>query len=279
MQPLVYFNHEIISASDAKVSAFDAGFLFGAGIFETILARDGRPFYLPRHIARLQRSCQELGIDVELDADALGEVIEDLLENNSLKAIDARVKILLTPGDTSAHLSHRDPTVLVNTAPYIRPSLHIPWKLTLPGTVLSSPAAMHKTTSYMGYRLALHRAHAEGFDDTILLDRFGHVSETSVASLLLFRGETLQLPSSPDALPGITRRVIAEIAQQRGMEVIESPVSPGELGEGYSVCVCNALLGPFPVGKIDAMEVPPLDSQFLSGLREAWEDGAKAKTL
>ncbi len=274
MQSLVFFNDDFISAAEARVSPFDAGFLFGAGIFETVLARNGRPFYLSRHIDRMQNSSRELGIESELDRDVLAEIITELLQRNSLTEIDARVKILVTPGDTSAHLSHRDPTVLISASPYVRPSLHIPWKLTMPGLVQASPAAAHKTTSYMGYRMAMHAARSEGFDDVVLFDRYGHISETSIASLLLFRGDALHLPSSPDALPGITRDIVADIARKRDMEVIDAPVSPGELGEGYSVCVCNALLGPFPVGQIDAMETPALDAHVLSSIRDAWEDGA-----
>jgi branched-subunit amino acid aminotransferase/4-amino-4-deoxychorismate lyase len=222
----------------------------------------------------LSASCRELGFEFSITQEELREIVLELLTRNFLADRETRVKILVTPGDTSEHISHRSGTLLVSAMPYFRPSLHIPWKLLMPGTVQASSIAAHKTTSYMGYRMALHAAHAKGYDDIILLDRHGHVSETSIASLLLIRGGQLLLPSSPDALPGITRRVLADIMRERGMDVFEAPVSPQDLEDGYAVCVCNALLGPFPVGKINEMELPPLESMFLSSLRESWEDTA-----
>ncbi|MFZ1729883.1 MAG: aminotransferase class IV [Bacteroidota bacterium] len=274
MQPLVYINEEYIFAAEARVSAFDAGFLFGAGVFETVLVRAGKPFYFSRHFQRLRTSCEELGINFPHTEEKLREILSELITRNNLAGIETRAKILITPGDTSAHISHRDGTLFISAMPYIRPSLHIPWKLLMPGVVQASAAAPHKTTSYMGYRMALHAAHEKGYDDLILFDRLGHVSETSVASLILFRGESLMLPASPDALRGITRSVIVEIAKDRGMEVVEAPVSPHELGEGFSVCVCSALLGPFPVGRINENEIPLPDPLFLSSLRESWEERA-----
>lgn len=283
MLQTVYLNDTFVPFAEARVSASDAGFLFGAGVFETVLARAGRPGYFSRHIERLRTSCRKLGIDFSYSENAIRDIVEELLSRNDLSATEARVKILITPGDTSVHLSHRDGTLLISAIPYLRPSLHIPWKLLMTGTVQASSVAAHKTTSYLGYRMALHSAHADGYDDMILFDRHGHVSETSIASLLLFRnsvpdGELLLLPASPDALQGITRGVVADIVRERGIEVVEAPVSPHDLFEGVSVCVCNALLGPIAVGRINETEIPTLESRFLSSLRENWEEGAQEIT-
>lgn len=274
MQPLVYLDTDFIPAVEAKVSAFDAGFLFGAGVFETLLATDGKPWYFRRHMERLRVSCGELDIECPHGDAEIRSIVEELLARNGLDGMPTRVKVLVTPGDTSVHISHRGGTLLVSAIPYIRPSLHIPWKLRMPGTVLASPVAVHKTTSYLAYRSALHAAHSRGYDDVILFDRQGHVSETSAASLLVFRGGTLYLPASPDALRGITREVIAGLVRDRGGEVVEAPMSPDELVDGGSVCVCNALLGPFPVGRINDTQIPAPDSLFLSSLREEWETAA-----
>ncbi|MBE0644031.1 MAG: aminotransferase class IV [Bacteroidetes bacterium] len=276
MQPLVFLNDDFIPAVDARISAFDAGFLFGAGVFETLLATGGRPWYFHRHLERLRASCGALGIEFSASDSALRGIVGELLSRNGLDDIETRVKILVTPGDTSVHISHRGSTVLVSAIPYIRPSLHIPWKLSMPGIVHASSIATHKTTSYLAYRMALHAAHSRGFDDVILFDRHGHVAETSVASLLVFREGQLLLPASPDALRGITRGVIAELVRENGMEVAEVPMSPHELTEGGAVCVCNALLGPYPVARINETEIPTLDALFLSSLRESWEAASGA---
>lgn len=271
MPSTVYLNNKFVPAAEARIPAFDAGFLYGAGLFETILAVKGQLFYFHRHYARLRNSCAELGIPFHFPQAALRNIAIELLRRDMMNDVEARVKIIVTPGDTGMHISHRESTVLVSAAPFIRPSPRIPWKLLFEGGVQASALAEHKSLSYFPYRLALHRAHANGYDDAIFLDRHGNVSETSVASLLLFREGTLLLPDSPDALPGITRRVLAEIAAERGMKVDERPVTPEELLNGYAVCVCNALLGPFPVARINDAPLPLIDTAVFEGLREEWE--------
>ena len=274
MAATVYLNNRFLPAAEARVSVFDAGMLYGAGVFETLLARRGVPFYYPRHFARLRGSCAELGIRLPVGQTALHNIILEVLRRNELNAVEARVKVLVTPGDTAAHISHRDTTLLVSAEPYLRPGSRIPWKLRMDGRVVAAPTAVLKSTSYLAYRLALHEARANGYDDAILLDRHGNVSETSIASLLLFREGSLLLPQSPDALHGITRRVLAEIAAERGLRIEERPVSPEDLSEGHAVCVCNALLGPFPVARINDDAVTPMDGDLLAALREDWESRA-----
>lgn len=274
MNGTLYLNTRFLPAAEARVSALDAGMLFGAGIFETLLARGGVPFYFERHYARLRAGCAELGVPLAFGQAALRDVMLELLRRNGLEEQEARLKVLVTPGDTARHISHRDSTVLVTAEPYLRPSLRIPWKLLCDGAVMATPASRLKSTSYVPYRMVLHAARAGGYDDAILLDRHGHVSETSIASLLLFADGGLVLPLSADALPGITREVVAGIAASRGMVVEERPVTVEELISGSSVCVCNALLGPFPVGRINETALPRTDPDLLAALRQSWESGA-----
>ncbi len=270
MPSTVYLNNKFIPVSDARIPVFDTGFLYGAGLFETILAVKGQLFYFHRHYARLRNSCAELGIPFHFSQAALRNIIIELLRRDMMNDVEARVKIIVTPGDTGMHISHRESTVLVSAAPFIRPSPRIPWKLLFEGGVQASALAEHKSLSYFPHRLALHGARTKGYDDAIFLDRHGNVSETSIASLLLFRDGEMLLPDSPDALPGITRRVLAEIAAARGIKVEERPVTGEELLDGYAVCVCNALLGPFPVAKINDTPLPQLDMTVFEALRDEW---------
>lgn len=78
------------------------------------------------------------------------------------------------------------------------------------------------------------------------------------------------LPVSEDALPGIARSVIADIARARGIDVREMTVSTHTLMNQTAVCICNALIGPFPIGRINEQELPPPDAAMLRALGEAW---------
>ncbi len=270
MQQLAYVNGEFHPAREARVPALDAGMQFGAGLFETLLAAWGRPHLLGRHLGRLRASCTALGLPCPLDDERAARVIAELLERGGLTEMEARVKIIVTPGDLAQHYTHRDPTVVVTAEPYVRPPQHIPWSLMAPRETLASPIAGHKSTSYFAYRLLLHRARAEGFDDAVLLDRDGHVSETTIASLLLFEDGRMIRPASPDVLRGITAEVIEESARGLGMEVVHRAVAADELTAGAAVCVCNSLLGIAAVQRIGAQRIAPLADAALAELRAAW---------
>lgn len=270
VQPRVFLNDSFVPAAEAQVSAFDAGFIFGAGVFETIRGKNGEPAYFDRHYARLQHSCAQLGIVLKPTEAELFDTICELLAINDLGGMEARIKLVATPGDTNMHRSHRAGTLLISAIPYIRPSPRIPWKLLLRDDVFATPISGHKSTSYLGYRMALREAHDSGYDDVILLDRHGNIAETAVASLFLFREGRMILPVSDDALPGTARSVIADIARARGIDVREMTVSKHDVLNRTSVCICNALIGPFPIGRINEQELPPFDGAMLRALRDAW---------
>ncbi|MDX9759377.1 MAG: aminotransferase class IV [Bacteroidota bacterium] len=275
MEQIVYLNTRFIAADEARISVHDAGFLFGAGVFETLLGSRGRLFYFPLHFNRLKDSCRTLGLTLPFSPGSLRRIMLELLTRNQLNGVEARVKIVVTPGDISRHISHRDSTVLITVEPYLRPNPRLPWKLLFDRTVQAGSTTRHKTTSYLPYRMALHAARNKGYDDAILLDRDGMVSETSLASLLLFRDGTLLLPDSVDALPGITRGVVAEIARSNGITVAQRPVIPDTLYDGWTLALCNALLGPFPVSHINDTPLPAWDAALLTLLRTTWAEGAE----
>jgi branched-subunit amino acid aminotransferase/4-amino-4-deoxychorismate lyase len=62
MGEIIYLNGRLIARSKAKLSPFDHGFLYEYGLFETMRAYNGYIFRLDRHLARLRRSAQSLGL-------------------------------------------------------------------------------------------------------------------------------------------------------------------------------------------------------------------------
>ncbi len=272
MQQAIYCNGEYIAAREARVPAMDAGMLFGAGLFETLLVQKGHPHLLDRHLDRLRTSGAALGIPYALSNEETADIIAELLTRSKLTEMEARVKIVATPGDVAQHWTHRHDTVIIIAEPYVRPPQDIPWKLRAPMGMLATPIAAHKSTSYLSYRHILHEARKEGYDDAVLLDRDGNVSECSFTSILIFDDDRLIIPDSPDALQGITAGVMSEICRDLGMQVEQRSVAPGELTSGAVISVCNALLGPFPVTRIGTKDVPVFPAEGMHPLRQAWMD-------
>ena len=74
MEEVVYLNGSLISRSQARISAFDHGFLYGYGLFETMRAYNGKIFLLERHIKRLTDSAETLGLSQSLEEIDIGRL-------------------------------------------------------------------------------------------------------------------------------------------------------------------------------------------------------------
>jgi branched-subunit amino acid aminotransferase/4-amino-4-deoxychorismate lyase len=127
----------------------------------------------------------------------------------------------------------------------------------------------HKSTSYLGMRMALHDARRMGFDDLILLDRNGNIAESSLASVVLRKGGWWLFPESEDALPGVTTSLLRDALIRRGERVKTRPIAAEE-AFGSTLLLCNSLLGPFPVTSINGRALHLLPEARISVVRSWW---------
>src|SRR4030043_470875 len=97
MEEIIYLNGEMIPRSQAKLSPFDHGFLYGYGLFETMRSYGGTIFRLNRHIARLHHGAEMLNIAPKLTAFDLDKACPDVLKANKLA--DARIRLTITAGE------------------------------------------------------------------------------------------------------------------------------------------------------------------------------------
>jgi branched-subunit amino acid aminotransferase/4-amino-4-deoxychorismate lyase len=271
MNSIIYLNGNYIHVHDAIVTPFDAGFLYGAGLFETILCIDGVPHALDRHLARLRNSADIIGIPIEENDEELITAISDVLRRNSLDRGDVRLKLLATPGDITTYRPVRRPTMFISAEAYSRPPLTVPWRVLLDGRVQAGHVLAHKSSSYLSSRMALHEAHRRGFDDALFLDRDGCLAESSIASLLLYRDGVWLFPLTRDALPGVTQNLLLEILNDAGRETADIPVTEDML-PSCAMLLCNSLLGPFPVQTVNETRLQQPPPEDLVWLRRSWLD-------
>ena len=85
MTEIIYFNGHLVPRTEAKLSPFDHGFLYGYGLFETMMAYEGHIFRLDRHLTRLRCSAESLGLRAKLDAFDLENACVETLQANKLK--------------------------------------------------------------------------------------------------------------------------------------------------------------------------------------------------
>jgi branched-chain amino acid aminotransferase len=110
----VYLNDCFVQKEQARVSVFDHGFLYGDGVYETLRAYQGRILLWERHMARLRRSCELIGLDLPIRDEAWIPIIAELLVRNGLQ--DAGLRLTVSRGEGELGIDPRlcpNPTIVV----------------------------------------------------------------------------------------------------------------------------------------------------------------------
>lgn len=265
----VWCNGVWCDSSAIPVAATDRGLLHGFGLFETLLAIDGRPVFSDRHLDRLRRSCQRLGW--EFPGADLGALAGEALERNSLGTGRARIRVTLTagsgePGDGRAG---DDRLLMVSASPAADPPGSVtvtvsPWR---PDE--RSPLAGLKCSSYAERLAALSQARAGGFDDVLFFNGSGHLCEASLANVFLVTGGILFTPSlETGCLPGVTREVVLESAAELRIPIRECLLTPRDLRGAGEVFLTSAVRGVVPVSRVG--ERVPGPAPVAARLRDSW---------
>jgi 4-amino-4-deoxychorismate lyase len=216
------WNDRIVKDTEAVISVYDHGFLYGMGLFETFRTYDSVPFLLDKHMRRLSEGCSELGIRYTPSLEKVREQLSELLRENKL--VDAYIRYTVTAGEGVVGLPPGDyetPTVLVymKELPPVSPSLYEQGRAlqrlklrrnTPEGSVrLKSLHYMNNINAKRELARYSWSAGAEG----LFLDRQEHIAEGIVSNVFFVREGVLCTPSiETGILPGITREAVLELA-------------------------------------------------------------------
>jgi len=263
MNEIVYLNSRLVPQSEAKLSPFDHGFLYGYGLFETMRTYNGHIFRLDSHLSRLRRSAESIGLThstltTDEGKQRLKAACMATLEANQLKNARMRLTISAGEGDvTPDPKSCSNPTILItarNLAPLPPEKYETGFKATVSFLRRNSqsPLSRLKSTCYMENVLARTAARASGYDEAIFLNEKGHVAEGSTTNIFLVTNGELVTPSlESGVLPGITREAVLEIAGTSDIRATERPVTLEELVEAEEAFVTNSILELVPLVSID----------------------------
>jgi branched-chain amino acid aminotransferase len=261
---VVYLNGRYVQAARAKVSAFDRGFSYGDGLFETIRAYAGWVFALDRHLARLKKGADQIGISFNGEVGKWRQVMSELLRRNCLQAADASLRLMVTRGpDVLGSLLPPDvlpsPTLLLVAKPLDagiaeRQQVGI-GAVTVHWGSPFNPLQI-KSLDYLYNMLAMVQAHREGAQEALFVDHDGCVVEGATSNLFSFSNGALTTPPlSSGLLPGITRDVIIELAQKENLTVSESPVHLNDLPTVEEAFLTGSLKEIMPLIAIDGNKV------------------------
>jgi branched-chain amino acid aminotransferase len=244
---------------EAKVSVFDRGFLFGDSVFETIRTYDGRPFALGEHLTRLEKSCERTFIPLPVALDVLRrEVMESVRAGGNPESY---IRVILTRGSGPLGLDssfEAHPTRVIIVAPLVSP----PADAYANGVGLvtyrtqrvaeATDAAGAKVGNYLVAILAVRAAREAGASEALIVDAAGRVVEGASSNVFAVVGERLVTPPEDDGiLLGITRRLVLEVARERGIPIELRSLTVDELYRADEVFVSSSIRELMPAVRVD----------------------------
>ncbi len=268
MELQIYLDGKWYPKSEAKVSVFDHGLLYGDGVFEGIRAYDGLVFKLDEHLKRLWESAHTLMLTIPLDAKELKSAIIETLKRNHLT--DAYIRVVVTRGVGDLGLSPwlcKKATVFIITdkitlypKSLYQKGLEI---ITVP-TVRNLPEAVNpsiKSLNYLNNIMAKIEAKNGGCMEALMLNHQGYVAECTGDNIFMIRktgkGSTvkdyilLTPPTYLGALKGITRQAIVEIAAKIKLPFEERILTRHDLFNANEVFLTGTAAEVIPVVKLD----------------------------
>lgn len=259
----VYLNNRIVPASEAKVSVFDHGFLYGDGIYETMRVYDGVVFMLDEHIERLYRSASLIGLNIPKKISDIKISIYETLKANSLT--NAYVRLTVSRGYGPIGLDPdlcREPTFVVVTnafKSYPRSYYKEGIKLTISSVRRNLREALNpqiKSLNFLNNILAKIEAKQADAYEAIMLNAEGHLTEGTISNIFFVKNGILCTPSVEcGILDGITRALVIDLALKNGLEVKEGRFTPEELYMASEVFITNTTMEVMPANRIDKKEV------------------------
>ena len=272
-------NGEITPAEEARVSVLDNGFTFGDAVYETLRTYGGRPFHLDRHLERLQRSAERLAIPLPAAA-SLARDLDALLARAANEESYIRIIVTRGRGDISYHFERvKGPTVVMVVKPLapFQAAYHTDGVPVILSSVRrNSPRALDpaiKSCNLLNNILAVREAQAKGAFEPVMLNEIGEVAETASANVFLVKDGTLLTPPlDAGNLPGVTRRVVLELAAGLALPVREEPVAVKDLLAADEVFITSTLKEVLPVATIDGRPVGagkpgPVTLRLLAAIR------------
>lgn len=240
------------------MSPGQVGFLNGWGIFSTLRVCQGVLFAYERHYRRMASDARLLRVPFELSADALHDSLLELVSANDAQNATLRVCIVRNTGGLFQSPGLTRATDLVAfTADLNDWGTGVKLTYVPQGRHGASPFAGAKVTSWAQNLTLYEQAHEDGFDEVILLNEEGQVSECTSANIFAIQGDKVVTPplSTSGCLPGVTRALLLEEIRVEALCLEEKEISPSELEASDGVFITSTTRDLLPVLEIEGTAI------------------------
>lgn len=305
---VVFLNGGFVSRSEARISAFDAGFQHAVGLFETMratfapLTTGGKAraqiFRLGEYLDRLITSARQLALSDSLQREPLAAAVEQAVERAGHAS--ARVRLTISGGDLNllgGSGGDLMPTILIDAQPATKypPQLFERGARVIAAETKANPlnpTEGHKTLSYWWRLRELRSAASKGADEALIFQVSNHLAGGCVSNALLVKGgelitpvargeeyegardpsESGEAPRLPSpVLPGITRAFALEVGERLGLTCVKRLVTIDDLLGADELFLTNSSFGVLPIIQVESTPIGAKEpGEVALQIREAW---------
>jgi len=259
----IYLDGKFVSESEAKVSVFDHGLLYGDGIFEGIRFYNGRVFRLEEHHDRLWDSARSICLEIPIGRAEMTEALLETIRRNDLR--EGYIRQIVTRGVGNLGLNptqcKRPSVIIIATTIALYPKEVCEKGLTVitcatrrTGAAALNPAV--KSLNYLNNVMARIEANLAGADEALMLNEAGNVAECTADNMFVIKkGQIFTPPISAGALRGITRSVVFEVAAELGIKITETDVTRHDVFIADECFLTGTAAEVIPVVKADGRTI------------------------
>jgi branched-chain amino acid aminotransferase len=280
---LVFLNGQFLPEEQAVVSVFDRSFLYGDGLFETLLVCNRQPFRWTQHLERLQGGAEFLKIKVPFPPQALRGFADELISRNQMS--EALLRLTLSRGVGVRGYSPKGadrPSLVMSLHPapgVLQPESVPHWKLITSSLRLPADErlAQFKTTNKLQQILARAEADVAEADEALLMNTDGFIVEASSSNLFWVEGDAVCTPPlASGILAGVTRAVVLEICGSIGLKTRKKNITSKELKQTEGVFLSLSSWGVVEAQSLDGSILN--SSALVAKIRSAYWQTVRTET-
>ncbi len=259
----IYIDGKLVDESEAKVSVFDHGYLYGDGVFEGMRAYAGRVFRLGANLERLYASAKAIALEIPMPREELALAVEKTMQANSLR--DAYIRLVVSRGAGDLGLDPRKcpkPTVVIIAASivlYPEELYENGLEIITGSTRRIPPASLDprvKSCNYLNNILAKIEGIRAGVMEVLMLNDRGRVAECTGDNVFRVAAGAVETPpADAGILEGVTRNAVMELACEAGLAVRQRNLTQYDLYTADEVFLTGTAAEIIAVTRIDGRDV------------------------
>lgn len=286
MDPLIWIDGKLYPKTDAKVSVYDHGVLYGDGVFEGIRQYNGRIFEKDAHITRLYESAQGIRLKIPYTPAQLSAALEETVAANKFR--DCYIRLVVTRGVGYLGVSPKNcgapvTFIIADTIQMYPPETYQSGMAIITASVTRNhPNAISpriKSLNYLNNVLAKWEALDAGVSEALMLNHLGFVSECTGDNIFIVKGgQLITPPEEAGILLGITREVVMNLARAAGIPVVARNLSRQDIYVADECFLTGTGAEIVPVTKIDSRVISdgkpgPITGRLLEAFHRKVREG------